>query len=401
MKRVLFVDDETRVLDGIRRMLHKQRNVWEMVFVDSGKAALAELDKSPFDVVVSDMRMPQMDGATLLTMVQERHPNAVRIVLSGHTELEAALRAVPVAHQFLSKPCNPDQLVEVIRRASGLQELLASPSLRKTIGHIKHLPTFPRTYRALTAALVNPDVSAKEVAGIVEQDVGLCAKLLQLVNSAFFGLSRRVTNIETAVSLLGTNMIKNVVLSLEVFTDVPKTGKLFSTDTLQQHSFCTGSLARTLLKDARQAEDAFVAGVLHDVGELVLLTGVPDIFDKIARCAVEVKMHRFEIENEELQVTHAAVGAYLLGIWGLPYAIVEAVAFHHEPKGVEAVHFPILAAVHVADRLVQETSLGDQNRDVPLPPIDEGCLNVLGGAEQLPAWRKTAERQRGAIGKEK
>jgi HD-like signal output (HDOD) protein len=401
MKRILFVDDESRVLDGIRRMLHKQRAVWEMVFVGSGEAALAELEKSPFDVVVSDMRMPQMDGATLLAQVQERHPKVVRIVLSGHTELEAALRAVPVAHQFLSKPCNPEQLIEVIRRASGLQELLSNPSLRQTIGRIRQLPAFPRTYRALNAALMNPAVGVKDVAAIVEQDVGLCAKLLQLVNSAFFGLSRRVTNIETAVSLLGTNMIKNVVMSLEVFRDAPKSNQVFSSELLQQHSFCTGSLAKALVKDARQAEDAFMAGVLHDVGELVLLTGIPDTFGKIASCAAEVKMQRFEIENEELQVTHAGVGAYLLGIWGLPYSIVEAVAYHHEPNVVQAVHIPVLAAVHVADRIVQETGLGDQNRDLPLAAINQGCLDVLGGAENLPAWRNLAQRQCGAVGKEK
>ncbi len=400
MKRVLFVDDESRVLDGLRRILHRQRNAWEMVFMSNGQAALDEMEKHPFDVLVSDMRMPQMDGATLLSTVQQRFPNTVRIILSGYSEMEAALRAVPVAHQFLSKPCNPEQLVEVIRRASGLQELLANATLRQTIGRIKQQPSFTRTYRALVAAIGNPDVSKKEESTIVEQDAGLCAKLLQLVNSAFFGLSRRVTNIETAVSLLGTNMVKNVVLSIEVFQDIPKCNKLFSTDNLQRHCFLTGTIARALLKDPHEAEDAFIAGVLHDLGEVILLAGLPDTFEKIVRGAAEVGEARHTIENAELQVTHAMVGAYLLGLWGLPYAIVEAVAHHHGPRVVDGLHIRVLAAVHVADRLVQQTPLGDQDSATTPDPIDSACLDALGGPEQLPAWRKLVETQGGAVQRE-
>lgn len=400
MKRVLFVDDEVRVLDGLRRMLHKHRSLWEMVFVTSGQAALDELEKGPIDVLVSDMRMPQMDGATLLAAVQERYPKVVRIVLSGHTEMEAALRVVPVAHQFLSKPCSPDQLVEVIRRATGLQELLASPTLQQTIGKIGKLPAFPRTYHALVAALQNVNVGVKDVAAIVARNVGLCAKLLQLVNSAFFGLSRRVTNIETAVSLLGTNMVKNVVLSLEVFQDGPAHDGLFSCDTLQQHCFFTGSLARSLLKDPMEGDEAFIAGVLHDLGEVVLLTGLPDLFHGIVRRSADAKVHRHRMEIEEMGVTHAEVGAYLLGLWGLPYCIVEAVARHHNPIEVEGSHIRVLAAVHVADRLAQETKLGDQVTEEPPPPIHPACVEALGGDGQLPAWRELVLAQVKALDKE-
>jgi HD-like signal output (HDOD) protein len=386
MRRVLFVDDEPRVLDGLRRMLHRQRADWDMVFVTSGQTALQELDRSRFDVLVSDMRMPQMDGATLLSHVQKLHPSVVRIVLSGQSDMEAALRAVPVAHQFLSKPCNPDRLVEVIRRASDLQELLADGNIKETVGRIKQLPSFPRTYHALVSALANPNVSMKDIALIVERDAGLCAKLLQLVNSAFFGSPRRISNMQTAVSLLGTNMIKNVVLSLEVFRDAPDPGNSYSTETLQQHCFFTGTIAKSLLTDPREAEDAFMAGVLHDIGELVLLWGVPDLFEELVRRSSETGEERYRIESDELHVSHAAVGSYLLGLWGLPYSIVEAVAHHHAPKMVEGVHIRVLAAVHVADRLLQGTSLSDQTQ-VAESSIDPQCIEALGGSEQLPVWR--------------
>jgi HD-like signal output (HDOD) protein len=400
VKRVLFVDDETRVLDGLRRMLHKHRNLWDMVFVSSGQAALDELAKSGFDVLVSDMRMPQMDGAALLAVVQEKYPKVVRIVLSGHTEMEAALRAVPVAHQFLSKPCSPEQLLEMVKRATGLKDLLADATLQHTIGRIKQLPAFPRTYHALLAALHNPNVGMKEIAGIVGRDVGLCAKLLQLVNSAFFGLSRRVTSIETAVSLLGTNMVKNLVLSLEVFQGTPGHNRLFSTDVLQQHCFFAGNVARSLLKDAHEADDAFAAGVLHDLGELILLTGLPDLFRETVRRGTETKTSRHAVELEKMGVTHAEVGAYLLGLWGLPYCIVEAVAHHHHPRDVDGANVRVLAAVHVADRLLQETQLGDQVAEATPGEIHPACVEALGGAALLPEWRKLVEEQEAAIQKE-
>jgi HD-like signal output (HDOD) protein/CheY-like chemotaxis protein len=400
VKRVLFVDDETRVLDGLKRMLHKHRNLWDMVFVSSGQAALDELAKSAFDVLVSDMRMPQMDGAALLAVVQEKYPEVVRIVLSGHTEMEAALRTVPVAHQFLSKPCSPEQLLEVIKRAAGLKDLLADATLQHTIGQIKHLPAFPRTYQALLAALHNPNAGMKEIAGIVGKDVGLCAKLLQLVNSAFFGLSRRVTSIETAVSLLGTNMVKNIVLSLEVFRGTGGQHRPFSTDILQQHCFFAGTVARSLVKDPREADDAFAAGVLHDLGEMILLTGLPDLFGEIVRRSTEAKMGRHAVEIEKMGVTHAEVGAYLLGLWGLPYCIMEAVAYHHHPRDVDGGHIRVLAAVHVADRLLQETQLGDQMAEETPGEIHPACLEALGGAAQLPEWRKLVQEQQAAIKKE-
>jgi putative nucleotidyltransferase with HDIG domain len=399
MKRVMFVDDEPRVLDGLRRMLHKQRNDWDMVFVNSGQEALRELEGSRFDVLVSDMRMPQMDGAALLTQVQKRYPAVVRIVLSGHSDMEAALRAVPVAHQFLAKPCNPETLVEVIRRASGLQELLIDGNLRETIGRIKHLPSFPRTYHALVSALANPNVAMKDIAAIVEKDAGLCAKLLQLVNSAFFGLPRRVTNMQTAVSLLGTKMVKNVVLSLEVFQGGPTCNKFYSTETLQRHCFFTGTIAKSLLTDSHESEDAFIAGILHDIGELILVSGFPDKFESLVRRSSETGEERYRIENEEFHVSHPVVGAYLLGLWGLPYSVVEAVAHHHEPKAVEGVHIPVLAAVHVADKLLQEGAMGDQGPAAEVT-IDPQCMEALGGAEHLPEWRAMVEKQFSAIQEE-
>lgn len=111
-KRVLFVDDEQEVLEGLRNLLRRNRHEWDMVFALGGYEALAELSRGTVDVVVTDMRMPGMDGAQLLAQVKTVSPSTARLVLSGHAEKEAILRALPVAHQFLSKPCGGGTLLE-------------------------------------------------------------------------------------------------------------------------------------------------------------------------------------------------------------------------------------------------------------------------------------------------
>jgi HD-like signal output (HDOD) protein/CheY-like chemotaxis protein len=398
MKRILFVDDEQRILDAMRRMLHSMRGEWETVFTSSGEAALAELESAPFDVIVSDMRMPGLDGATLLTRVQERFPEVVRIVLSGHTELEGALRAVPVAHQFLAKPCDPDDLRSVIERACNLQALLDDKTIRDVIGQVDTLPSVPSLYMAVTRALADPDASVTDVARIIEQDAGMCAKVLQLVSSAFFGLPRRVTKIQDALNYLGTNMIKNVLLSVEVFRTWKRGGNLagFSIEAQQSHALLSANIAARLVSGKRQVDDAFMAAMLHDVGKLVLAVHLEEHFAHVLSAMRERQRPMHAVEEELSGVTHAEVGAYLLGLWGLPYPIVEAVAHHHAPARVAHECFDLVGAVYVADTLAHESAgalpgaTGETHE-----PIDQAYLEAINVADQLPSWRATATGQVG------
>ena len=283
MRRVLFVDDEPRILEGLRRMLRPQRQEWEIAFAPTGETALALMEASPFDVIVSDMRMPGMDGATLLAHVRETYPHVVRIVLSGHTELSTALRVVPVAHQFLAKPCDAEMLRVAIERACHLKALLHDDSIRSIVGALGDLPSLPRTYHALTMALADPDTSIQKIAGIVELDVGISAKILQLVNSAFFGIARSITNIQNAVSYLGISTLKSLVLSVEVFRVFAPKSPLpgFSLDDLQRHARHTSYIAARLPVPKHLVEIAMVAGMLHDVGKLVMAWKLPDRFKKL------------------------------------------------------------------------------------------------------------------------
>ena len=396
MKRILFVDDEPKVLDGIRSLLRKQRKEWHMTFKTSGEDALAELLVSPYDVIVSDMRMPQMDGAMLLRRVQQDYPHIVRIVLSGQTEQEVSRRMVHVAHQFMSKPCEGRELQQSIERTCDLQALLEQPALRRAVGQIGQLPIKPSLYGKLVQILEEPNSSIDDAAALVEKDIGTSSKILQVVNSAFFGLPQRLGDIRAAVNYLGLEMVKVLAISVEMrqahASVKPVPG--FSLDAMQEHGLLSARIAKRLLGDRVRAQDAFSAAMLADAGVLVLMTRLPGVFQGIVASAIASKRPFWQCELETLGVTHAEIGAYLLGIWGLPYTIVEAVAHHHAPARAGSIAMDTVTAVHVAAALADELLPPNQNRHIgPGLTLDLEHISKLGLADQLPAWREIARLQ--------
>jgi HD-like signal output (HDOD) protein len=395
-KTVLFVDDDPHILEGLRTRLHRLSRKWVMRFVGSSRAALDLMAREPVDVIVSDMRMPEMDGTTLLKLVQERHPRIVRIVLSGHAEVETALRAIPVAHQFLSKPCEAGVLENVVERACSLQGLINEDVVRTIVSRIDRLPSLPQLYTQLVAALANENLCADDIARILKQDLAMCAKILQIVNSAFFRLSRSISRVEEAVSYLGFNTIKQIVLAVEIFSySAAGNGRLeLPLQKLQSHAVAVGGLGAALFSDKRKKEDAFVAGLLHDIGKLVLCVELPDDVERVTQemraenCAMNVA------EQHIFGVTHAEIGGYLLGLWGLPFPIVEAVANHHTPGRVEHDGLGILTAVHIADWLVNHPQRnGEHEAGRQTSGLDLDYLERLGVAAQLDTWIALADRE--------
>jgi HD-like signal output (HDOD) protein/ActR/RegA family two-component response regulator len=393
MRRVLFVDDEQRILEGLKRMLRAQRLEWEMAFASGAEAALALMETSRFDVIVSDLRMPGMDGASLLTQVRERYPQVVRIVLSSHAEPSTALRLVPVAHQFLAKPCDAITLRMAVERAFHLKDLLSEDSICRTVGALRDLPSLPRTFHALTQALTNSDVSLPQLARIVEQDVGISAKILQLVNSAFFGVARPITNIEHAVVYLGIHTLKYLVLSLEIFSVFEPKAALpgFSLEGLQTHAWLAAHIAARLPVPKYLTDITVAAGMLHDIGKLILSWQLPDrVKVQLAEAANE-HCPLYAVEEREYGFSHAEVGAYLLGLWGLPHVLVEAVALHHRPARVSHQGFDAVSAVRAANVLAHE--LESPSPRAPLrneSDTNPDVLAALGTEEDLASWRAMA-----------
>jgi HD-like signal output (HDOD) protein/ActR/RegA family two-component response regulator len=392
MTRILFVDDDLRFLEALRVGLLPRADTWSMTFVESGARALEELDRSPQDVLVADVRMPGMDGAQLLRTVRERWPDTVRIVLSGAADLGDVVRLLPVAHQYLSKPCLAWRIEEVIERSLELQAILSKSVLRALLGGTDRLPAQPRVFSRLQVAMANEKISAREVSRIIRADAMVTAKVLQIVNSAFFRPARRVTSIEQAVTYLGFPAVRNLAMCAEVFAHRPGDGSAvpLNLERLQQHSNRVAAVVHALTAEASWNDDAVLSALVHDIGYWVLVQERPRDLEKALEVAIADRIPMYEAETRVLGASHAEVGAYLLGLWGLPYPIVEAVARHHTPAGVRIGKFDVLPALVVAMALS-----GTDDSDVFLKTTPRGNgvgESYLGSLDAPFNWSQAEER---------
>ena len=397
MKRILFVDDESKILDGIRRMLHAERYRWQMEFALGGEAALRACEASDFDVVVSDMRMPGMDGVTLLCKIRDRSPGSARIILSGFSEPELITRAASVAHRFLAKPCSAAELQSTIERVCSLQDVLSTPEIRRIVGSVGQLPSLSSTFNTLTNALSSPGSSIGQVSEIIEEDIAMSAKVLQLVNSAFFGLPQKVTSLSTAVSYLGMETIKNLALASEAF-------RIFVPDSRVPQSVCesmqkraqhAAAIAGLLPLDRKTLEVAVAAALLRDIGSLFMASTMPVEFCSVLSRTKERGCKSFEAEEELLGTSHAEIGAYLMGLWGLPNLAVEAIAHHHHPTRVAHSGLDCAVAVYVADLLADELKAHPEGSvGLEIEECDRANLESLGVLPEYAGFRVLAMESR-------
>jgi HD-like signal output (HDOD) protein len=298
-----------------------------------------------------------------------------------------------VAHRFLAKPCDVADLRRVIERSCSLRALTGDDSLRSVATAATRLPCVPQLYGEIMELLTNPDASLHDISAIVEQDVAMAAKVLQLANSAFFGRARRVSRVDEAVTFLGVNPLKALLLSAGALESFQPSREVegFSLVELQQHGAKTAQLARSLLDDPAHRDDALAAALLHDLGLLVLLTEEPQHLADCLAIATRDQRPLVDVERELRGITHAEIGAHLLELWGLPDGIVEAVAFHHRPAEVHDPIFDATAAVAIADGLLNELDAAN-GVAVPIPstPLDPAYFEALGVTDRLPEWRELA-----------
>ncbi len=358
--RILFVDDDPLILRGLQRALHAKRSEWDMVFVDSGAKGLEEMAGGAFDVVVSDMRMPQMNGAEFLNAVKDHHPSTVRLVLSGHADKELILQCVGAAHQFLTKPCEPELLKAAIERVFESHPGVDPEHLKVLLSRLPEIPTLPHRFRELQTRLEDPDAGLADVASIIEADPGMSAKLLKLANSAFFGLRRQVVSVDDALMHLGVEIVKALLL-LDGFLNQapPALPKGIDLQVFAEQSLGIARLARRVATEegCGSPADAFTAGLLHRVGVVVLAGGFPERYESdVLQPAIREGSSVAAREQQAFGADHAAVGAYLLARWGLPRSLVDAVAFHLRPSlgpplpsAATAVHLACVASSDPAD----------------------------------------------------
>ena len=387
MRRILFVHDQQEVLNAQCESLKKYSGQIETVSALGVDAALELARSASIDVVVADLHMRQMDGPALLRKMREEHPDIIRLILCGQHEFDSIFVALPTAHQIIAKPLDAEILLNIVERTCRLRELLTD-SLRKKIGGVEQLPSIPTVYLELTRAMSDPNVTNPKIARIIAKDPSMAAKTLQLVNSACFGGSKQIASLDTAIAFLGMDLIKNLSLAVHIFAALKGLAvrSYFSFDAEQQHSMITAKVAKRLVSGRRQAQNAFTAALLHDIGKLVLAVCIPEKFIKVQLASKASGRPLYEVEAEMLAVTHAEVGAYLLGLWGLPYPIVEAVAYHHNPSAALERTFDVPTAVAVANALVEDAA-----GDPPMAIAEH--LQSIAMIDELPAWTAIAHEE--------
>lgn len=387
-KRILLASTESDVVDQFRQSLGAE---WTVTGADNTAAALELVEREPYEVVVADLELAPPGGAEILARARQVHPTCIRFVLAAEADRQRVVKHMLGAHQFLNKPVDLSSLKGTLQRAVALDGWIGSDKMRELVARVHTFPTIPSLYLEVLAVLRSPSATTSDVGAIIGKDLAMCTKLLQMINSAYFSLSRRITDPAEAVGILGFETVKSMVIAIKLVNEYDKLKPVyFSIDRLWQHSMTIARLAKqlTLLEtqDTGLAEAAFTAGLMHDVGKVVLAANFDEQYRGVQSLAAKQHLPVWEVEREIFGAHHGEIGAYLLGLWGLPLELLEAAALHHCPSRDINQFFTPLTAVHVANVLQHEAE-PDAHGAVS-PQLDETYLQNLGLLNRVEVWRK-------------
>lgn len=328
---VLFVDDDERILNSFRRMLRENKDII-FYFASSAQNAIDIVQKYTIDIIISDMKMPYMDGSSFLTYIQNNYPNIIRIVLSGYSEEEIVIKSFKYAHQFIAKPLSANKIIEIIWQIIKYEKYLSNDSVRNVINSISFLPSIPNLYAEIEKEILSENFSLRNVAEKISKDIAISTKLLQIVNSAYYGLARNILDPKVAVNLLGIEIVKSVVLMSGLFQRKYKSPKIEKfLEKLWEHSYIVASVAKKLASietsDNKILDEIFAIGIIHDIGILVMLE--LNFYIEIVDDMFNLENDLIEKENYTYKTNHCIIGAYLLTLWGFPVKIIDIVENHH------------------------------------------------------------------------
>jgi HD-like signal output (HDOD) protein len=335
------------------------------------------------------MQMPGMHGADLLTGIMQRYPDTIRFALSGSPGGDTIIRTSSIVHQFLVKPVEPTLLMQLITRAFALRDQLEKSGIKQLLLEMGGVPSVPILYRQILQEMQRPRPSVDRVAAIIEKDAGMSAKVLQVVNSGTYGLKQHVSNVTVAAKLLGLNNLRSLVLAAETFQPAEQDAfpANFAIETLWEHSLRVASYTKKLvqmeMENQKVADDAFTAGLLHDIGQIVLATKKTAEFGEALREAQKTSTLLIDVEKRVFGATHAEIGGYLLELWGLPDPITEAITFHNIPQGCSEDEFSIATALHVANYFAEDR---DEEGINVTSSLDTIHLERIGMTHRIEEW---------------
>jgi HD-like signal output (HDOD) protein/ActR/RegA family two-component response regulator len=385
-QKILFVDGETLELKDLMNKLAARPHPWELLYARNGLEALGVLDKTSCDAVVADLRLPDMSGDQLLGQVMKQFPQVHRVALADLADLQSLLRCVGNVYQFLTKPCDAERLQVVLNRAFALDFWLPNPTARKLIGSMPQLPSPASLYAPVVRELQSAAASPESVGALIAQDPAMTTRVLQLANSTASGPPTDEADPVHAVKALGIATTKAMLLLSHTYANFSALGGSgFSVESLWRHSQETGRLAAWIAQyehaDGATIQQAATAGLLHDLGKLALAANLPDQFRQVPKLVGADNLPWWRAEQQVFGATHGEVGGWLLGIWGLPMPVVEAVALHHHPVRFLSGAFSPLAAVHVANAFLHADSL-----DRAQGMVEAEYLRASGLEKKLPEW---------------
>jgi len=388
--RILVIDDEIDCLDQIKTSLSSKADQWILEYSNNPLQALESIVSNPPTIVICDYHMPQMNGAELLRKAEKAHPFIHRFIVANRDEIGVLEDGIGSAFHFLPKPCPANRLLTEIQRCLSIEAWLGKTQIKNIVGTLGELPSLPSLYIKIVDVLNDDDVSIEKVGKAISTDITISAKILKIVNSSFFGFDETISDITQAVSVLGIETVKNLVLAIQVFSDSQGGEQKTQTDQLWNHSMNVAVGAKNLMMyetgSSKLAEGAYTSGLFHDIGKLIMQRAAPDAYKSAQEFAALEKIPAWEAENEILGCNHAEAGAYLLARWGLPIEAVESAVFHHEPVNSSGSSFSALASVYVANRILSEKEA------TPASGYDCPFISGLGKADQWPEWHTLVTR---------
>lgn len=361
MVNILFVDDDQSILNSMERLLFDVEEDWDFQFALSGREALELFEYTQFDVVVSDMRMPEMNGAEFLKEVKERYPKTIRFILSGYSDMKLILETVQTAEQFLAKPIEPDVLIETIKGAIVSNSIIANDELIEKVSRFEILPAVPKIYSRLSGIMESPDVTIEEISEVIETDVIVTAKILKLVNSAFFGLRRKIEKVSDAITYLGFDIVKALVLSTELFTSEefsPRNKKIIERINLE--SFERARIASEFVSltggNDKKKKETYLIGLLCDVGKIVFVENEYIKYQDVLEKSRDEHISCCDAEKDIFGVSHCELSAYLLSKWGFSSNVVSNILIHHEIDIIEKEELDSAGNILISNMLLQNSN---------------------------------------------